>query len=82
MSNILSYWQYVTNNKEKIIKSKCVYCIYCKKKYDAKFIKKYTDNNSTAMCCYCNVDSVVGDAETINVTSQLLNKWHNEGFSN
>lgn len=79
MSNILSYWQYVHDNKEKIIKSKNVYCIYCKKKYDAKLIKDYVDS-STATCYYCQVDSIVGDAESINITPQILNKWHNEGF--
>ena len=47
-------------NKEIIKNSNKVACYYCLNIYDANLIRDYT-NDLTAICPYCNVDSIIGD---------------------
>ena len=52
------------HNRCIIEKSKVAGCYYCLKLYDASLINEYVDiEDDTAVCPYCHVDSVLGDAD-------------------
>ena len=42
--------------------------------YEKQEIKEYTDNNETAICPYCQVDSVIGDSLGFPLNQQILGR--------
>ena len=50
------------NNKEQISRSKRCGCFSCLGTFDATTIKYWIDNDTTALCPICSIDSVLGDA--------------------
>ena len=36
-------------------------CFHCLRTFESKDIKEWTDNNETALCPYCGIDSVLGN---------------------
>lgn len=79
MSTLDKHWAYdvylrVSNcalrNRAIIEKSDFVGCYYCLNIYKASKIKYYVDENSTALCCICDCDSVLGDASEFPVKDQ------------
>ena len=48
-------------------------CFYCLEIFDAREIGVWTDQGDTALCPYCGIDSVIGDASGFPVTSEFLN---------
>lgn len=75
----LTYWNYVTFNKDAIKNSLSCGCIYCKRKFDAKLVKDFTPDKC-GLCPFCYVDALVPDS-LIGFTDDQLNQWHKEGFS-
>ena len=70
------------NNAKLIKKSKRVGCFYCLKIYPAKEVKNYRKNNNhSAICPACSVDSIIPDASGIELTEEFLkamrDKWFN-----
>jgi hypothetical protein len=60
-------------NFDELKKSKTCICFYCKKVFKAKEIIEWveeSDNNKTARCPHCRIDSVIGDASKINITDK------------
>jgi hypothetical protein len=54
---------------------------YCLKIYDAKQIINWTDEEETALCFNCGVDSVVGDSTGFPVEDHdFLKKMHSRYF--
>lgn len=49
-------------NKPGLMLSKNCGCFYCLKIYDTKQIINWTDEEETALCFYCGVDTVIGDS--------------------
>ena len=59
-------------NRELIKNIKYCACYYCLCKFDPKDIISWTDNEKTALCPKCNIDSVIGDNDPID--SSFLEK--------
>jgi NAD-dependent SIR2 family protein deacetylase len=51
------------HNKKEIISSKRAGCYHCLELFETKEIKEYTDDDKTAICPKCNMDTVL--AETV-----------------
>ena len=49
-------------------------CFHCLKIFESKEINTYTDNNQTALCPYCQVDSVVADNCGFELNEEILKK--------
>lgn len=71
---------YSYNNKEKIMHSGKCYCFYCKKEMEAKEINKYIDNDSTALCPYCEIDSIIPDSIDENINSSIIDEMNKYWF--
>ena len=54
--------KFVSNHKDDIAKSTHCRCLYCLKVFEPKEISEWISNEKTALCPYCSIDSVVGDA--------------------
>jgi hypothetical protein len=61
-------------------KSKICGCFYCFKELSFGQMVRWIDNNETALCPYCGVDSVLG-FETSTANQALLRDMHEEWFA-
>ena len=51
-----------------------------KKEMEAKEINKYIDNDSTALCPYCEIDSIIPDSIDENIDSSIINEMNKYWF--
>lgn len=85
---MLTYYNYVTLNKEAIGKSTECACIYCFKRMKPDEITDYCldinsqgiEVNETAICPYCNIDSIIPNS-LVQYTETDLKNWHKEGWN-
>jgi len=47
-------------------------CYYCKKVYETKEIKEWTDKGQTAICPHCGIDAVLPEAAGYELTEASL----------
>ncbi len=71
---------HTANNREEIEHSQYCGCIYCERIYQAEDIDDYIDNGQTALCPYCDCDSVIGDGSGIELNEKLLDKLNKKYF--
>lgn len=67
-------------NKEELDNSKKCGCFYCLKIFDPKEIKEWIEENNgkkTAMCPYCEIDSIIAESDEYELNNELL-KFMNE----
>lgn len=69
-----------SNNVEEVKSSTICGCFYCRKVYSPVEIKEYIDNGQTALCPYCGVDAVIGNASGYEVTDAFLTDMFNKWF--
>lgn len=67
-------------NVEEIKASTTCCCFYCKKKMRASEVVSFVDKGHTALCPYCGIDSVLGDASDIPITPALIGQMHDFWF--
>lgn len=73
--------KHCSNNKQEIEKSSTCGCFCCGEIFDSKDIKNWVKGNEqTAICSYCYVNAILGDASGINISNNLLVKMHNKWF--
>lgn len=79
--NLETAHKHSINNKAEILNSKVCGCFYCREMFDPKEIKNWIkDENQTAQCPYCYIDSVIGDASGIQLTKSFLEEMHKKWF--
>ena len=69
-------------NEEQILSSKQCGCFACKRLFPASEAELVPepDGKRTAWCPHCNTDSVLGDASGYPITTQFLQRMHDEWF--
>lgn len=69
-------------NKTVIEKSQLAGCYYCCCTFQASEVYEYVDeNDDTALCPKCGIDTVLGDATGLPITNQqYLEAIHQYGF--
>lgn len=73
--------EYSKLNKEEILKSKKCGCFYCGKIFDKKLIANWLKDSKgeTALCPFCQVDSVLPDSK-VEITKEFLENMHKTWF--
>ena len=70
------------NNRSAILKDKKCGCFFCMKIFSpdeiTEWIEDKTDN--TAMCPYCNIDSVIGESSGFPITREFLSEMNKYFF--
>lgn len=69
-----------SNNKELIMNANKVYCFHCKKEMSYKDIVEYIDNDSTGICPYCGVDSLLPDSMDELKDEEIINDMNRYWF--
>ena len=55
-------------------------CFYCTNIFDYKKIKEWCDNNDTALCPSCGIDSVIGSLSNYPITKEFLKAMNTYWF--
>jgi len=59
-------------NRKQVETNKNVGCYHCLKIFPATDIKEYTDNETTALCPHCQVDSIIPEKAVQNLNEATL----------
>lgn len=68
------------HNRQRLAKAERAGCFYCKKIYVPSEINFWIDDETTAMCPRCGIDSVLAETDGVVITPELLAKMHNRYF--
>lgn len=67
-------------NKRKLERSTKCGCYHCLEVFDPKEITSWIDDGRTALCPYCNIDSVLGDVSDYPLDGETLDKLNKYWF--
>ena len=56
-------------------------CFYCLRTFKPEEISEWIDDEQTALCPFCPVDSVIGSASGFPITREFLQRMHDYWFS-
>ena len=76
INELIKKHKYTVKNRQDLEKVDLCGCFYCNKIYSPKEIKKWCDDQQTAICPYCNIDSVIK-----NPSQEDLNILHEYYFN-
>ena len=72
---------YSINNKPQLLNDKKCGCFYCLKIFSPLEIKEWLeDEEGTALCPYCRIDSVIGESSGYPITEEFLSEMHKYWF--
>ena len=73
--------QFSVNNRKQLEQSSVCGCFYCGKIFNPNEITEWIPEKSgTALCPYCGIDSVIGEASGFQITEQLLKEMNQYWF--
>ena len=79
--DIMIAHQYYTNNKEDLRNDLVCECFYCLEIFNPTEINEWiSDTKGTAVCPYCNVDSIIGESSGFPITKEFLTKMNDYWF--
>ena len=70
-----------TDNRQKLSQASVCGCFYCLRIFDPKEIVWEIDDDNTAMCPHCGIDSVIAESDTLPITKAFLKKMREYWFS-
>jgi len=80
MKELIEAHKHCTNNKQTLIADDLCGCFYCLKIFNPKEIKSWTDGDKTAICPYCEIDSVIGKNSGFPITDEFLRAMKEHWF--
>lgn len=78
--------KFSNNHMEALKKDKVCGCFYCLKIYSPSKIKRWIisdnacDEHGTAICPYCDIDSVIGESSGFPITKEFLTEMNKRWF--
>ncbi len=79
--NLEEAHEHTIRNREELEKSKFIFCLSCRTVVHPSDITEFVDKGKTALCPYCDVDALIGDACGIKLTDKLLTDLHYKYFT-
>ncbi|QSX23673.1 cytoplasmic protein [Priestia megaterium] len=82
MQNIVkAAHRFCNDNKESLKEDSLCGCFYCLEIFHPSEIKEWIDSNeSTALCPYCEIDSIIGQSSGFSITKEFLNEMNKHWF--
>lgn len=77
--HVLAHRRCVMHRTE-LEKSDLCGCFYCMANFSPSKIHKWTDQEQTALCPECGIDSVIGSASGFPITKEFLERMHAHWF--
>lgn len=79
-TDLLDAHKYCYRNREMLEKDKKCGCFYCCKVYDPKEIDEWCDDDDTAICPHCGIDSVISESSGYPMTEKFLKEMYKYWF--
>ena len=78
--------QHSDNHREEILQSELCGCFYCLRIFSPSKIIEWVDEDEneigqTALCPYCDIDSVIGDKSGYSITKEFLSNMNQVWFN-
>ena len=73
--------KYSIHNKKYLLQDSKCGCFFCLEIFDPKEITSWIDQEDTAMCPYCDIDSIIGESTGFPITENFLKKMQNYWFN-
>ena len=80
MSDIIQAHKHSIYHRQEIKSSRLCGCFHCVSIYQPSLIMEWTDNETTALCPKCGIDSVIGSASNFPITDRFLSAMNNYWF--
>ncbi len=72
--------EHSSNHRQELEASDLCGCFFCLEIYPPSKIEDWVDEETTALCPYCNVDSVIGSASSYPIAREFLEAMRNLWF--
>jgi|GEM_PF-2508688 len=76
----ISAHEWSSYHRETLRESEICGCFYCLKVFPPREIELWTDDDDTALCPKCGIDSVIGSASGYSIEREFLQKMHDHWF--
>ena len=77
---ILSAHDHSSRHRNEVLSSVTCGCFYCGKTFAPTEVTEWTDDNQTAFCPKCGIDSVIGSASGFPLTKEFLDEMNRYWF--
>lgn len=75
MEDYIKAHEFSSNHKEQILKDEKCGCFFCLRIFNPNEIVDWIeDEKGTAICPYCDIDSVIGESSGYPITKEFLKK--------
>lgn len=72
--------QFCTSNRQMLEEDNLCGCFYCLKIFNPKEITEWIEDEDTALCPYCDIDSIISESSGYPLTKEFLSKMHQRWF--
>jgi predicted nucleic acid-binding Zn-ribbon protein len=79
-TDMVSAHKHCSRNRAELLRSKSCGCFYCLKSFSPNEITEWTDDDRTAICPKCGIDSVLASASGFALTEGFLTEMHKHWF--
>lgn len=79
-TDLLEAHNYSFKNRKQLEKDKKCGCFYCCKIFNPKDIEEWCDDEDTAICPYCGIDSVIGESSGYPIDEKFLSDMKKHWF--
>jgi len=76
----LSAHKHSSRHRGELEASEICGCFYCLRVYPPKEIQEWIDDETTALCPHCGIDSVIGSKSGYPITAEFLQKMKEHWF--
>jgi hypothetical protein len=76
----ISAHEWSSYHRETLRESEVCGCFYCLEVFPPREIEDWTDDDDTALCPKCGIDSVIGSVSGYPIERQFLQKMHDHWF--
>lgn len=81
MTDSIEAHKYSSSHKNKLLADKKCGCFYCLEIFNPKEIIDWVEErDGTAICPYCNMDSIIGESSGHSITKEFLKEMKNYWF--
>jgi hypothetical protein len=72
--------RFSSRHREKLVRDEVCGCFHCLKIFSPSKIVEWVDEETTAVCPFCGIDSIIGVSSGFPITKDFLMKLHTIWF--
>ncbi|WP_100332857.1 cytoplasmic protein [Bacillus xiapuensis] len=73
-------YEFSSYNRKELVKDEVCGCFHCLKIFHPSEIEDWWDEEETAVCPHCGIDSVIGEHAGVAITKKLLKEMNDRYF--